>query len=163
MTTEKFTGFDFEIETEEQKATRIAAEKLEQKKIHQIEAVAKQNALPSHMCCARISDSNWSTRHHACGAKAFVTRSLRIDQWDKESMVANFSYCKRHDPVLKEEKYQAKCAEEKRVREAKWASQDRIAARQTLIAAAVGHLSNEKLVELAAFLATQEGFKKESK
>lgn len=158
-----FTGFDFELETAEQ----IEARKLEAKRIAKIERqnadVIKQNKkAESNRCGKQVSNGTYSMHSHDCGAKAHTVRSMRINDWDRESPFANFVFCKRHDPILKAEKEKIQHDLETKARTEKWAREDRIAARQTLIGQAVGHLSNEKLVELAAFLQTQDGFKKEA-
>jgi hypothetical protein len=148
--------------SEEQLALEAEAEKLAQKRARWDKAVEARAALKAPFRCeAQISNGNWTTRFHQCDRNANYHREQLLDGWDKDSPMIVRHYCKQHDPVSQNEKQQAKWAEEKRAREAKWAFEARCQARSELIAKAVGHLTNEQLVKLAAFLQTQEGFKKQ--
>ena len=143
--------------TEEQLAAERAERELAEKKAHwakEAEAAAKADP---NVCQSRVySYSGSSFRGHACSLKARYHREEHLSQWDKESPLVTRHYCQQHDEVTKNEKRRAKEAEERKYREAKWAAEERARYRSGLIAKAVGHL-----VELAAFLQTQEGFKKQ--
>jgi hypothetical protein len=141
--------------TEEQLAAEKAALALAEKQARWAKAVAarpKGNAEGKFFCEAQVSNGSYSIRHHDCGIKANYHREEHLDSYDQNSPMIVRHYCKRHDPVSSQEKLQAKWAEEKREREAKWAAQDRAAHRSSLIGKAVGHLSNDQLVALDEFL-----------
>jgi hypothetical protein len=125
------------------------------------EAAKLAQANPS-VCQGRVSNiDNW--HGHQCQLKARFHREGRLDAWDQDSPMVIRQYCHQHDEVTKREKRAVKNAAERKEREAKWAAQDRAAERSALIGKAVGHLSNAQLVQLATFLQTQDGFRREGK
>lgn len=140
--------------TEEQLAAEKAALELAAKRTRWNAALERRGIMraPYH-CEAQVSNGRMSIRSHECGIKANYHREERLE-YDPASPMVVRHYCGRHDPVKSRERMEAKHAEEKREREAKWAAQDRAAARSALIGKAVGHLSNEQLVALDAFLQT---------
>lgn len=141
--------------TEEQLAAEKAALELatKQHRWNQILAQRAEVRAPFH-CEAQVSNDRMSIRSHNCGIKANFHREERLDSYDVTSPMVVRHYCGRHDPVKSQERREAKYAEEKREREAKWAAQDAAAKRSSLMAKAVGHLSNEQLVALDTFLQT---------
>lgn len=141
--------------SEEQLAAEKASKELKAKQERWAAGVARSKALkaPFH-CEAQVRSGSSMFRTHDCGIKANFHRESRLETWDKESPMIVRHFCKRHDPVTTQERMDAKHAEEKREREAKWAAQDRAQVRSALMAKAVGHLTNEQLVALDTFLQT---------
>lgn len=114
-------------------------------------------------CQGRVYSGTMSLYSSQCHNKAKYHREEPISAYEKASPTVTRHYCPQHDEVTKRAKQEARWAEQRKEREEKYARENRVRNRQALVDAAVGHLSNEKLKELAAFLQTQDGFRKEPK